>query len=234
MKICGTKFKKNYLPLRDTADTGLTEKLLSIIRGYMQDSSLRYEFRAFAINFGLPEEKMRALSAIDRFRESSEIYILSRDNRKNNIKIRCNMMDIKVFVKEEKGLQLWDPRIKEEFPLKMEIIRDEVFPLLCVAVPEFKRIEYSLTQYLDDIVRPHRELVTARVFKRRFGYRIDGCTSEIAELIINGAAVRTLAVESVDAEAVLDARKTLGLQGYENVSYLLAIRRILGMEPLPD
>jgi len=124
--------------------------------------------------------------------------------------------------------------MKEEFPLKMEIIRDEVFPVLGVAIPEFKRIEYTLTQYLEDIVNPHRELVIARVFKRRFGYRIDGCTSEIAELLINGAAIKTLAVESVNIEAVLKAKEMFGLQDYENVSYLLAIRRILGMEPLPD
>jgi hypothetical protein len=32
---------------------------------------------------------------------------------------------------------------------------------------------------------------------------------------------------------VLQAKKILGLQEYENVSYLLAIKRILGMAPLP-
>ena len=101
--------------------------------------------------------------------------------------------------------------MKEEFPLKMEIIRDEVFPVLGVAIPEFKRIEFALTQYLEDIVNPHREWVIARVFKRRFGYRIDGCTSEIAELLINGAAIKTLAVESVNVEEVLKAKEMLGL-----------------------
>ena len=43
----------------------------------------------------------------------------------NNIKIRYNMLDIKVFVKEEKGLQQWNPRMKGEFTLKMEIIRNK-------------------------------------------------------------------------------------------------------------
>lgn len=99
--------------------------------------------------------------------------------------------------------------MKEKFPLKMEIIRDEVFPVLGVAIPEFKRIEYTLTQYLEDIVNPHTELVLARVFKRRFGYTIDGCTSEIAELLINGAAIKTVAVESVNVEAVLKPKRCL-------------------------
>jgi len=61
----------------------------------MQERSLRYEFRAFAQNFGLMEEKMRKLSKFDRVRESSEIYILSADNRENNIKIRYNMLDLR-------------------------------------------------------------------------------------------------------------------------------------------
>ncbi|MDB9822302.1 hypothetical protein OAC89_01200 [Deltaproteobacteria bacterium] len=200
----------------------------------MQERYLRYEFRAFAQNFGLVEEKMRKLSKLDRFRESSEIYILSAENRDNNIKIRYNMLDIKVFVKKEKGLQQWNPRMKEEFPLKMEIIRDEIFPVLGVAIPEFKRVEYTLTQYLEDIVNPHSKLVLARVFKRRFGYIINGCASEIAELLINGAAIKTVALESANVEAALKAKEMLGLQGYENVNYLVAIKRILGMEPLPE
>ena len=194
----------------------------------------RFEFRAFAQNFGIVEEKIRKLAEVERFRESSEIYILSTVNNENNTKIRYNTMDIKVFVKEEKGLEQWDPRVKAEFPMNVDIIRDEVFPAFGVAVPEFSRSEYTLEQYLDDIIKPHPELAVARVFKRRFGYTINECITEIAELLINGAAIKTVAVESVDIEAVLKVKKILGLQEYENVNYLLAIKRILGMEPLPE
>jgi len=199
-----------------------------------QESFPRYEFRAFAQHFGLIEEKMRKLSELDNFRESSEIYIISAGSNENNIKIRYNMLDIKVFVKEEKGLQQWAPRIREEFPLKMEVIRDEIFPGLGVTIPEFKRIEYTLEQFLEDIIKPHPELFLTRVFKRRFGYIINDCISEIAELLINGAAIRTVAIESVNVEAILKAKDILGLQKYENVNYLLAIKRIMGMEPLPE
>jgi len=82
----------------------------------MQAIIPRYEFRAFAQNFGLAEEKMRKLSELDKFRETSEIYILSNGNNVNNVKIRYDTLDIKVFVKEEKGLQQWKPRIRAEFP----------------------------------------------------------------------------------------------------------------------
>jgi hypothetical protein len=200
----------------------------------MQEIRPRYEFRAFAQHFGLVEEKMRNLSKLEKFRESSEIYILSPGNNENNIKIRYDTLDIKVFVKTEKGLQQWNPRMRGEFPMKMEVIRDEVFAALGVAVSEFNRAEYTLEQYLEEIIKPHPETVLARVFKRRFGYTINGCISEIAELLVNGAAIKTVAVESVDVEAILKAKEILGLQEYENVNYLLAIKRILGMEPLAD
>ena len=200
----------------------------------MQAIIPRYEFRAFAQNFGLAEEKIRKLSKLDKFRESSEIYILSPDNNENNVKIRYHTLDIKVLIKEEKGLQQWRPRMKADFPMRMDIIRDEVFTALGTAVPEFNRSEYALEQFLDDIMMPHPKLVLARVFKRRFGYMINECISEIAELLINGAAIKTMALESADIEMVLKVKQKLGLHEYENVNYLLAIKRILGMEPPGD
>jgi hypothetical protein len=72
------------------------------------------------------------------------------------------------------------------------------------------------------------------VLKRRFGYTINGCIGEIAELTINGAAIKTIALESLNVQAVLQAKEILELQEYENVNYLLAIKRILGMAPLPE
>ena len=200
----------------------------------MQAIQPRFEFRTFAQNFGVVDEKIWRLGNFEKFRESSEFYILSAANNENNVKIRYNILDIKVFVKEEKGLEQWRPRMKSKFPIKAEILRDEVFPAFGVVVPEFSRPEYTLKQYLGDIIKPHPELAVAQVFKRRFGYLIDECMAEIAELLINSAAIKTISVESIDVEAVLKAKERLGLQEYENVNYLLAIKRILGMEPLPE
>ena len=206
----------------------------AIIRGIMQAIQARYEFRAFAQHFGLAEEKMRRLAKFEQFRESSEIYILSAANDEHNIKIRYGTLDIKVLVKEERGLQQWQPKMKAEFPVKTAVIREELFPALKVAAPELNRPEYSLLQFIQDIIDSHSALSIARVYKRRFGYTVNGCISEIAELTVNGAAIKTIAVESLDVQAVLQARETLGLQEYENLSYLLAIKRILGMAPLPE
>jgi hypothetical protein len=103
-----------------------------------------------------------------------------------------------------------------------------------VALPEFKHPDYSLAQFIQDIIQPHPALSIARVYKRRFGYMINECISEIAELLINGAAIKTIAIESLDVQSVLQAKEILGLQEYQNVSYLLAIKRILGIAPFPE
>ena len=119
---------------------------------------------------------------------------------KNNTKIRDDLMDIKVFVKEEKGLEQWNPRMKGSFPMKASMLKEEVFPAFSVEVPEFKREEYTLDQYIEEIIRPHAQLIPVHVVKRRFAYTVNGCIAEIADLLINGAAIKSVNVESVDME----------------------------------
>ena len=118
--------------------------------------------------------------------------------------------------------------------MKIEVIRDEMFPPLSVALPEFRRSEYSFKQYLEDIIQPHPDLTLARVSKRLFGYTMNGCISGIDEPLMKGGTIKTMAVESPDIGAALKAKKILGLEEYENVNYMLAIKRILGRAPLPE
>jgi len=193
----------------------------------------RFEFRTFAQNFGRVETNLRRLSACEQIRESSEIYIISAGNDQNNTKIRDGKMDIKVLVKQDRGLEQWNPRMKGQFPMKAEVLEKEVFPAFGVDVPKFARNEYTLEQYLDEIIYPHPKLTPVRVDKLRFGFTVNGCIAEIAHLLINGAAIQTVAVEQEDVSAVLKALEQLGLNEYENVNYLRAIKRIIGLAPLP-
>ena len=193
----------------------------------------RFEFRTWAKNFGIVEEKMRKLSACGGIRESTEIYIVSAGNNENNTKIRDKLMDIKVFVTEKEGLEQWNPRMKGEFPMKAASLVEEVFPAFEVEMPDLKREEYTLDQYLSEVISPHPQLAAVRVFKRRFAFTINDCITEIAEIEINGAGLQTVAVESVDVPAILKAKDMLSLNEFENVNYLRAIKRVIGMEPLP-
>lgn len=193
----------------------------------------RYEFRAFAQNFGMVETKLRKLAKCEQIRESSEIYIISAANSNNNTKIRDGKMDIKVFIEKKEGLEQWNPRMKGEFPMEAGLLIREVFPAFGVAEPACKRERYTLQEYLDEIIFPHPLLTAVNVFKLRFAFTVNGCITEIADLQINGAAIRTVAVEHTDVQAILEAKKMLGLEEYENVNYLRAIKRIIGLEPLP-
>ena len=199
----------------------------------MSDIIPRFEFRTFAQNFGLVETKIRHLAKCEQIRESSEIYIISAGNDQNNTKIRDGKMDIKVLVKEARGLEQWTPRMKGQFPMKTEVLQKEVFPAFGVDLPKFVRSEYSLEQYLDEIIYPHPRLTPVRVDKLRFGFTVNGCITEIAHLLINGASIQTVAVEQEDVNTVLKALEQLGLTEYENVNYLRAIKRIIGLAPLP-
>ena len=138
----------------------------------------RFEFRAFAQNFGIVEDKLRKLAPVEKIRESAEIYIMSAANNENNTKIRDKFMDIKVFVTEKKGLEQWNPLMKGEFPMATSMIKDEVFPAFGVALPEFKRDKYTLDQFLSELVRPHPDLTAVNIFKRRFAFTINGCIAE--------------------------------------------------------
>ncbi len=53
-------------------------------------------------------------------------------------------------------------------------------------------------------------------------------------MYINGALMRTACLESTDPDLVLETRTRLHLADHENVNYLLAIKRVIGMTPLPD
>lgn len=84
---------------------------LSKRRDRVQEIVSRYEFRVCAQNFELTEEKMRKRSKLDKFRESSEIEILSKGNNKNTIKIRYATVVVGFFfqVKEIAQFEVYKP-----------------------------------------------------------------------------------------------------------------------------
>jgi len=200
----------------------------------MTEIKPRFEFRTFAQNFGKVVTAMRTQASVEGIRESSEIYIMSTGNNENNTKIRDAKMDIKVFVQNREGLEQWNPRMKGVFPMTAVAIRDEVFPAFGVPMPTLERDKYTLDQYLQEVIAPHPDLAAVNVFKQRFAFTINGCIAEHARLLINGAAIETVSIESVDVPAILEAIRRVHLNGYENVNYLMAIKRIIGMEKMPD
>ena len=107
----------------------------------MTEIKPRFEFRTFARGLGRVERAFRELAPMEGIRESAETYIMSKGNNENNTKIRDALMDIKVFVREDRGLEQWNPRMKGAFPMEAATLRDDVFPAFGVDMPELERDE---------------------------------------------------------------------------------------------
>jgi len=195
-------------------------------------SKPRFEFRSFGQDFDEAAYLMSRLSApVPQKvweRTSEEIYIVSRTNDVNNTKIRDGKMDIKTFVKEERGLEQWNPLMKGEFPLPAQVLREEVFPAFRVEMPEIGDGPVAYDDFLA-LVKAHPDLQAVKVRKLRFGYMVNDTICEVAEVLINGARVMSVNSESTEIDDILRTVADLGLEGVENINYLQAIKRVIGM-----
>jgi hypothetical protein len=194
----------------------------------------RFEFRTFAQTFGLVAGKIRRYSVCHDIGESAEQYLVSADVEDQNVKVRDGRLEIKRLVEQRDRLERWEPVAGEAFPVAREFLRATLFPALHLREAKLGRAQYSRNDLLDAVVWPHQDVWQACVCKRRFRFAIDNCATEIDELLINGAAICSVAVESEDAGVVLAVIDKLGLAEYENINYPRAIRRIMGLEPLPN
>lgn len=217
-----------------TAPAIFSEKRVKMAKGELKIGEIskpRFEFRTFGQDFSESAYLMSRLSVpVPKKvweRESDEIYIMSRANDDNNMKIRDGKMDIKTFVTTKQGLEQWNPLMKGEFPLDTAILRDEVFPAFRVALPTLDQDAYTLEEFLH-LVAAHPDLQAVKVHKHRFGYMVNETICEVAEVMINGARVMTINSESTEIDDILKTLELTGLSGVENINYLQAIKRVIG------
>lgn len=187
----------------------------------------RWEWRTFGQDFGPAEDNIKAHECT-RSLESSEVYILSKKSGEN-VKIRDMLMDIKVLKAEQDDLEQWFPIMKATFPIGIEEMK-EVFEAAKVEFKDPGVAEMAYDEFIEKMVKPNADLKAVGVFKKRYGYKIEGATVELADLTIDGNEIRTTAVEDADPELVTRLVKELGLSGYENISYIKAMRRMVGFE----
>ena len=199
-------------------------------------SKPRFEFRSFGQNFEAAGKRMARLSmpVPEKFweRHSDEIYIMSRTNDVNNTKIRDGKMDIKTLVQTVDGLEQWNPLMKGEFPMLSEILKNEVFTAFQISTPDLLKEQYSYDEFML-MIPEHPDLQAVRVHKQRSGYLVNDVICETGIVFINGARVETINVESTDVQLMKQTIKEIGLQGVENINYLQAIKRVVGMIDKP-
>ncbi|GGP02102.1 hypothetical protein GCM10010992_05140 [Cloacibacterium rupense] len=195
-------------------------------------SKPRFEFRTFGQNFDEAAKRMARLSipVPEKVweRSSDEIYILSRTNDINNTKIRDGKMDIKTYVQTVDGLEQWNPLMKGEFPIAAEVLRNEVFPAFMVEMPALTQETYTYEEFIS-MIENNPDLAAVRVHKQRFGYMVNNTICEVGNVLVNGAKIVTINSESTELEDIKKTIVDVKLEGVENINYLQAIKRVIGM-----
>ena len=195
-------------------------------------SKPRFEYRTFGQCFEKAATRMARLSVPipEKVweRQSDEVYILSRTNDINNTKIRDGKMDIKTYVQTVDGMEQWNPLMKGEFPIAAEMLNKEVFPAFMVEMPALTKDVYTYDEFME-MINNHPDLQAVRVHKQRFGYMVNNTLCEVGNVLINGAKVVTINSESTEVEDITKTVKDVGLEGVENINYLQAIKRVIGM-----
>ena len=196
----------------------------------------RYEFRTFGKDFSKAIFRMSRLSVPvpEKFRErhSDEIYILSENNDTNNIKIRDRKIDIKTLIEKKYGFEQWKPVIKLNFPITLEILIKQIIPFLNFDLHKAERTHYELVEFLS-IIKKHPSLQIVNVKKQRFGYMIENTICEAANVLINGVKVVSICAESTNTDDIKKTIKDLGLEDIENINYVQAIKRVIGVSDKP-
>ena len=198
----------------------------------MHDIVPRWEFRVFGQDFGEPLAALRGLVSREAVDSSQETYLVPHNIHDRNFKVRNGRLDVKALLDTVNGLERWKPTLNEALPLSRDWLCHELLPLM--GHPEVALVDdHSGLAQLAEAFRHAPGVGVVRVSKRRQRFTVEGCPVEHDDILVNGAAIRSMAVESEDPEAVLRVIGRLGLDGRENVDYPRALRRILGFEPWP-
>ena len=187
----------------------------------------RWEWRTFGESFGDADTKYAALTPTD-VQESDELYFLTSENNEN-VKVRFDLMDIKTLVEvNADGLEQWKPVMKAKFPLPAAEVK-QVLEALGVPAPTMARESYTLDQFVSELGEPGG-LRAVKVHKKRVRYKVNGCTSEVTDVVADGHKTRTVALELEDAARVITTVREMGLGGFPNISYPRGLKQLLGMK----
>jgi hypothetical protein len=201
----------------------------------MNEPVARFEFRVFGQCFDEAEQRLRALAPCNAIQESREIYLVGDEHMDwQNIKIRDGKLELKRLVERRSDLERWSPSGQWPFPIPASVMQELLVANDGSNGEESLPPELSKQQVLELATGPPLPLSRANVCKRRFRFELAGCRAEVDQLLVNGASIGSLAIESEDPDRVLELRSALRLSDRENLAYPLGLGRILGLRPLPD
>ena len=163
----------------------------------------RWEWRGFGDELRDVESIFGRVSP-ERVMLSDEFYVLSVRGT-DAVKVRDGLMDVKRLLEvNDDGLEQWVPVMKAGFPVSVTDV-GSVLSALGVDVPSSRlsRAAYTLSEFLDEVVGPHPDLLAVEVHKRRERYTVGGCMAEVSEIRTGRGSTYTVAIESEDADRVI-------------------------------
>jgi hypothetical protein len=160
-------------------------------------------------------------------RMPAETYFLSAQTDDANVKVRDNLIDIKIKVaRTPDGYEVFQPTAKFSLPISRVDLSTTVQHLKVVM--NIDQDCYGLEDILM-IARTHTDIRLVTVEKLRYGFTIDGVICEFAQVWFNGALIETACVESEQHDAMRPVIAGLGLSDRSNVNYLQVAKKIVGL-----
>ena len=144
------------------------------------------------------------------------------------MKIRDGKIDIKTLVQVVDGLEQWQPVTQAAFPISNAFLENIIFPSLKVEIPDLNRDAYNLDEFMA-VIQSNSSLELVDIQKHRFGYMVNKTICEFAKVTINGIQVESINSESTEIADVKKTLKECGLESVENINYIQAIKRVIGM-----
>ncbi len=120
------------------------------------------------------------------------------------------------------------PLSKEPFPLTrsaVALLKTALGLPVAAAISD----KLSVDQLLATIAPAGGPVQVVNVSKTRTRYTVQGCISEVTDVIASGRKVRTVAIEATDAAKVIAAVRAMGLDRFENMSYPRGLKRLIGL-----
>ena len=186
----------------------------------------RFEFRVWDQELSVPTRRLRELAEPTATLESEEVYVVAEGCDDTNTKIRDRVLDVKVLQRVVERCEQWQPWIKAEFPVAASLLTQELLPRLGAIDLTVER-DLPTMPALIELLRSHPRIGVAGVSKQRTKYLVGGCLAESAIVRIDGHELQTVAIESTDVVALVELRRRVDLEQYENVSYPRAIKLTL-------
>ena len=194
----------------------------------------RWEWRTFGQRFGGRRGRVRGDDVDRRVHDSDETYLLvtaakrpptSSRSASTSWTSRSSARSTPV------GLERWEPVLKVGFPMPAADVGRVIDALHLPPAALDPRGRTRSQQFLDEVAGPSGMVRPVDVHKHRVRYTVGGCSSEVSDVIADGRTIRTIAIESPDAAAVVAAVRSVGLDGYPNTNYPRGLAALLDGRP---